>query len=245
LLGPGLFLMLWQVAATTEVIDPATLAGPLTVVATAADMIESGQLGQHLIVSLARAVSGLIIGVAVGTCLAVVAGLFRLGEDLIDSTMQVLRSLPVLGMVPLAILWFGIGEEVKVVLVAIGTTFPVYLNTHAGIRGVDRRYVELAATLGLSRAALVRRVLLPAALPGFFVGLRYAVTLEWLILVVAEQINASSGIGYLMIQARAFLRTDVIVVGLAVYGILGLVSNALVRLLERRVLRWQTGFEGT
>jgi sulfonate transport system permease protein len=159
--------------------------------------------------------------------------------------MQILRSLPILALVPLAILWFGIGEELKVILVAMGTTFPIYINTHAAIRGIDPRYVDLASTVGLSRLALVRRVILPGALPGFFVGLRFSVTIAWLVLVVSEQINASSGIGFLMIQARDFGQTDVIVVGLLVYGGLGLTSNALVRVVERRALRWRPGFQGS
>jgi sulfonate transport system permease protein len=245
LLGPVLFLGIWQGASATGLMDPETLAGPCAVARTAVDMLISGQLVEHLTVSLRRAALGLVAGVSAGTVLALIAGLFRLGEDLIDSTMQVLRSLPVLGLIPLAILWFGIGEGVKVFLVALGTAFPVYVNTHAAIRGIDPRYIELSRTVRLSRLALVRRVVLPGALPGFFVGLRFSVTLAWLILVVGEQINATSGIGFLMIQARTFGQTEVIVVGLAVYGTLGLLSNGLVRLVEWRALRWRPGFEGS
>jgi len=244
LLGPLLLLVIWQATSATGLLDPGTLASPLTVASTAADMVSSGQLLEHLGVSLRRAGLGLVAGVSVGTGLAVIAGLFRLGEDVIDGTMQILRSMPVLGLIPLAILWFGIGEEVKIILVAVGTAFPVYINTHAAIRGIDPRYVELARTVRLSKAALVRRVILPGALPGFFVGLRFSVTIAWLVLVVVEQINASSGIGFLMMQARAFNQTDVIVVGLAVYGLLGLLSNGLVRLVEGRALRWRPEFAG-
>ncbi len=244
LLGPLLLLVIWQVTSAAGFLDPGTLAGPLTVAATGADMVSSGQLLEHLGVSLRRAGLGLVAGVSAGTVLAIIAGLFRLGEDVIDGTMQILRSMPVLGLIPLAILWFGIGEEVKIILVAVGTAFPVYINTHAAIRGIDPRYVDLARTVRLSKAALVRRVVLPGALPGFFVGLRFSVTIAWLVLVVVEQINASSGIGFLMIQARAFNQTDVIVVGLAVYGLLGLLSNGLVRLVEGRALRWRPEFAG-
>jgi sulfonate transport system permease protein len=163
LLGPVVFLVSWHLASLVGLLDSATLTGPLTVVGTAADMTASGELIEHLLVSLRRATIGLVAGVSVGTVLAVLAGLFRLGEDLIDANMQMLRSLPVLGLIPLAILWFGIGEQVKVLLVAVGTAFPVYVNTHAAIRGIDPRYVELAQTVRLSRPALVRRVLLPSA----------------------------------------------------------------------------------
>jgi sulfonate transport system permease protein len=245
LIGPVLMLAAWQLASTTGLVDAQTLASPLAVAHTASRLIADGQLAEHLAVSLRRAAFGLALGVAAGLCLALLSGLFRLGEDLIDSTMQILRSLPILALVPLAILWFGIGEELKVILVAMGTTFPIYINTHAAIRGIDPRYVDLASTVGLSRLALVRRVILPGALPGFFVGLRFSVTIAWLVLVVSEQINASSGIGFLMIQARDFGQTDVIVVGLLVYGGLGLTSNALVRVVERRALRWRPGFQGS
>jgi sulfonate transport system permease protein len=245
LIGPVLLLAAWQTASTTGLVDAQSLASPLAVAHTAGRLIADGELAEHLAVSLRRAAFGLALGVAAGLCLALISGLFRLGDDLIDSTMQIMRSLPVLALIPLAILWFGIGEEVKVILVAMGTTFPIYINTHAAIRGIDPRYVDLANTVGLSRLALVRRVILPGALPGFFVGLRFSVTIAWLVLVVSEQINASSGIGFLMIQARDFGQTDVIVVGLLVYGGLGLTSNALVRAVERRALRWRPGFQGS
>jgi sulfonate transport system permease protein len=245
LLGPVLLLAVWQIASTTGLVDGQTLASPIAVAHTGSRLIADGALIEHLAVSLRRAVFGLTFGVAAGLCLALLSGLFRLGEDLIDSTLQILRSLPILALIPLAILWFGIGEEVKVILVAMGTAFPIYINTHAAIRGIDPRYVDLAITVGLSRPVLVRRVVLPGALPGFFVGLRFSVTIAWLILVVSEQINASSGIGFLMIQARDFGQTDVIVVGLLVYGALGLTSNALVRAVERRALRWRPGFQGS
>jgi len=245
LIGPVVILLLWQAAGSAGLLDPQTLASPATIAGTAGRLIASGELAEHLAVSLRRAAFGLAIGVTAGTGLALVAGLFRLADDLIDSSMQILRSLPILAIVPLAILWFGIGEEVKVVLVAMATAFPIYLNTHAAIRGLDPRYVDLAMSVQLSRTALVRQVVLPGALPGFFVGLRFAVTIAWLVLVVAEQINATSGVGFLMTQAREFGQTDVIVVGLIVYGGLGLTSNALVRLAERRALRWRPGFAGS
>jgi sulfonate transport system permease protein len=225
LIGPVLLLVVWQIASTTGLVDGQTLASPLAVAHAASRLIADGQLAEHLAVSLRRAALGLTFGVAAGLCLAILSGLFRLGEDLIDSTMQILRSLPI--------------------LVAMGTAFPIYINTHAAIRGIDPRYVDLAKTVGLSRLALVRRVVLPGALPGFFVGLRFSVTIAWLVLVVSEQINAASGIGFLMIQARDFGQTDVIVVGLLVYGCLGLTSNALVRAVERRALRWRPGFQGS
>ncbi|OHV29693.1 ABC transporter permease [Parafrankia colletiae] len=243
LLGPALLVAIWQVGSSTGWIREDVLAGPWTVLHTGYSLAADGTLGDNLVISLRRVALGLALGVTVALVLALVSGLFQLGEDLVDAPVQILRAVPILGLVPLAIVWFGIGEEVKVFLVALGTAFPVYINTFAAIRGVDGRFVELAHTVRLGRLGLIRRVVLPGALPGFLVGLRFALTISWLILVVSEQINASSGIGYLMDQARTFGQTDIIVVGLAVYGILGLLSDALVRLLERRTLVWRRGLE--
>jgi sulfonate transport system permease protein len=242
LLGPLLLVALWQLASAVGLLSPRTLAPPTAVVSTGVDLLLAGDLHRHFLVSLRRALLGLGIGVTVGSVLAVTAAVFRVAEDLIDAPMQILRALPILALVPLAILWLGIGEEVKIALVALGTTFPIYLNTHAAIRGVDPRFAELARTVGVSRLELVRRVILPGALPGFFVGLRFAVQIAWLVLVVSEQINASSGVGFLMMQAREFYRTDVIVVGLVIYGVLGLSSDLFVRWLERSVLPWRRTF---
>ena len=194
--------------------------------------------------SLARVAAGFGIGAVVGAALALVAGLSRLGEDIADAPMQMLRTLPHLALVPLFILWFGIGELPKVALVALGAAFPVYLNLFAGLRGVDPKLIEAARVFGLGRMALIRRVMLPGALPSLLVGLRYALGVSWLTLVVAEQIAASAGIGHLINDARDFLRTDIIVVGLLVYALLGLGADALVRAVERRALRWRPGNVG-
>lgn len=239
LIGPVVLLLLWQLGSATGLIAEQTLASPATTVAAAGELIGDGELQSALWVSLQRAAAGLAIGVATGLALALLSGLSRIAEDLIDGPMQILRTLPVLALVPLAILWWGIGEQVKVILIAIGTVSPIYLNVHAAIRGVDPRFVELARTVELGRLALIRRVVLPGALPGFFTGLRYSVSIAWLVLVVSEQINADAGIGFLMTQAREFGHTDVIVVGLVVYGMLGLVSDTLVRIAERRALAWR------
>jgi len=242
LIGPVALLALWQIGSATGLIPEQTLAAPSTVLSAGAGLIETGRLQEHLLVSLGRAATGLALGVTLGAVLAIVAGLFRLGEDLIDGPMQILRAIPALALVPLAIVWFGIGEEVKVFLVVFATAFPVYVNTHAAIRGLDPRFAELARTVELGKFALVRKVILPGALPGFFTGLRFATAISWLVLVVSEQINATSGIGYLMTQARSFAQTDIIVVGLVVYGLLGLISDRLVRFIEGRVLPWRRTF---
>jgi sulfonate transport system permease protein len=240
LLGPVVLVGLWFLATGAGWVDARTLASPSAVWDAAARLLETGQLQDNLLVSLQRAMTGLVIGVSVGVVLALVAGLTRVGEFLLDANLQMLRSMPILALVPLAIVWFGIGEEVKILLVSLAVMFPIYLNTHAAVRGVDSRFVDLAATVGLGRLALVRRVILPGALPGFFTGLRFSVAIAWLVLVVSEQINASSGIGYLMTQARNIGQTDVIMVGLVVYALLGLTSDTLVRFLERKALTWRS-----
>jgi sulfonate transport system permease protein len=171
--------------------------------------------------------------------LALTSGLSRTGEALIDGTVQLNRAIPTLGLIPLFILWLGIGETFKIAIIAIVVYIPVYLNTHAALSGIDHRFVELAEVQGLSRTAFIRQIVIPGALPGFFVGLRLGVTGSWLGPVVLEQINATSGLGYLMFQAQNYGQSDVILVGLLIYGVFGLISDSAVRLVERRVLSWR------
>lgn len=239
LAGVVLLIGGWQIASITGVLHPDTLAGPNTVLTTGWHLVQDHTLTTAIWVSLKRVLVGLAIGIPLGTVLALIAGLTRLGDDVVDSPLQMLRFLPIIGLQPLIVLWFGIGETAKISLIVFGVTFPIYINTYAAIRGLHTHYFELARTLGLSRLALVRRVVLPGALPGFLVGLRFATGVAWLILVFAEQINATSGIGYLMIKAQQFFQTDVIVVALAVYAVLGLLCDGLVRALERKALTWQ------
>ncbi|WBV45353.1 ABC transporter permease subunit [Pseudoroseomonas cervicalis] len=238
-LSPLVLVLLWQAASMAGLISPRTLAAPSTILVAAWELTLSGELPAHLAVSLGRVLAGLGIGLSAGVTLALVAGLSRLGEEIVDAPMQMLRTLPFLALVPLFILWFGIGETPKIALVALGAAFPVYLTLFAGIRGVDPKLAEAGRVFGLDRRGLVRHVILPGALPSALVGLRYALGSAWLSLVIAEQINASAGIGFLINDAREFLRTDIIVVGLLVYALLGLGADALVRLVERRALAWR------
>jgi sulfonate transport system permease protein len=242
---PLALVLLWQAGSSAGVISAATLASPLDVVHTGWDLAASGDLARNLAVSLRRAGVGLLLGGTAGLVLGIAAGLFRLGEELVDATMQMLRTIPFLALVPLFILWFGIGEASKVAVVAFGTAFPIYLNTYAGIRNVDDRLVESARVAGVGRWGMVREVVVPGALPSILVGLRYSLGIAVIALVVAEQINAAEGIGALMSEAREFLRTDVIVVCLVIYSLLGLAADLIVRLLERRLLAWRRSFRGT
>ncbi|MFJ2671890.1 ABC transporter permease [Streptomyces sp. NPDC087525] len=238
-LGPLLLLVLWAVGSGAGLIDARNLPAPWTIAGTAGSLVADGRLQSHLATSAQRALLGLAFGVAAGLLLAVVSGLSRLGEGLIDGPVQIKRAIPSLALIPLLILWFGIGETMKVITIALGVFVPVYIHTHNGLRTIDNRYAELAETVRLSRLQFVRHVVLPGALPGFLLGMRFAVTAAWLSLVVVEQVNATSGIGYMMELARTYGQTDIIIVGLVVYGLLGLVSDALVRLVERRTLSWR------
>jgi sulfonate transport system permease protein len=239
LASPLALLALWQLGSSLGLIPSNLLASPLHILSAAWDLTISGALPHNLLVSLRRVLFGLALGAGVGTGLALVAGLSRLGEDIVDPPMQMLRTLPFLALVPLFILWFGIDETPKIILVAFGAAFPLYVTVFAGIRGIDPKLIEAARIFGLDRRGLIREVILPGALPSTLVGLRYGIGVAWLSLVVGEQVNASAGIGYLISDARDFLRTDIIVVGLLVYAILGLIADALVRALERHALAWR------
>ncbi|MFI1675931.1 ABC transporter permease [Streptomyces sp. NPDC020607] len=242
--GPLTLLALWQVLSATGVLAGDVLASPGTVARVAGDLIENGSLQNAMGVSLQRVALGLLFGTVVGTALALVSGLFRIGEDLVDASVQMLRTVPFVGLIPLFIIWFGIGEAPKIAIITLGVSFPLYLNVYAGIRGVDAQLIEAGESLGLSRWGLVRHVILPGALPGAMTGLRYSLGISWLALVFAEQVNADAGLGFLMVQARDFLRTDVIVVCLVVYAFLGLTADFVVRTLERLLLRWRPTFTG-
>ncbi|MEV0179361.1 ABC transporter permease [Streptomyces sp. NPDC050625] len=239
LAGPVLVVVLWAVASAAGQLDPGAIPAPWTVVRTAGRLWADGTLPTDVLTSLERAAYGFLIGLTAGVALALASGLSRVGEALIDGTVQLNRAIPTLGLIPLFILWLGIGETFKIAIIAIVVYIPIYLNTHAALSGIDSRYVELAEVQGLSKFRFVRQIVVPGALPGFFVGLRLGVTGSWLGLVVLEQINATSGLGYLMFQAQNYGQSDVILVGLLIYGVFGLVSDSVVRLIERRVLAWR------
>ncbi|WP_227878908.1 ABC transporter permease subunit [Caulobacter segnis] len=232
-------LLLWELGARVGVVPPRILAAPSTVLETFWTLTASGELPKNLAVSLARAGAGLSIALVVAVTLGLISGLSRWGETLVDPLMQIKRTIPSLALTPLFIVWFGIGETPKIALIAVAATFPLYLNLFSGIRSVDVRLVEAARSFGLRGWSLVREVILPGALPSFFVGLRYALGVSVLVLVISEQINAQAGLGYLVNNARDFMRTDIIVVCLVVYALLGLGADTLVRTLERKALAWR------
>ena len=242
LLGPFLLILFWSTGSAAGLIDPRVLPAPWTTAATAWELIRDGHLQDNLAVSAVRAAEGFAWGVGAGVLVALISGLSQLGGYVFDGLVQIKRAIPTLALIPLVILWFGIGETMKVTVIAFSVFVPIYIQTHAALRGIDVKYLELAETVDLSRWAFIRDVVLPGALPGFLTGLRFGVLGAWLALVVVEQLNATSGIGYMINLARTYAQSDVILVGLVVYALLGLASNAAVSLAEARLLTWRRTF---
>jgi len=246
LISPVVLLLLWQGESKLGIVSTQKLPPPTEVWSTAILLITTnspayGTLQGAMLVSLERVAIGFGCGAAAGIGLAMITGLSRIGEHAVDPHMQMLRTLPLFGLIPVFIVWFGIGELPKVLLITIGTAVPLYVNTFAGIRSVDGKLAEVGQVLHLRRPELIWHVVLPGALPQMFVGLRLSLGAAWLSLVVAEQINANAGLGFMINQAEQFDRNDVIFVCLLVYCILGLLTDAVVRLLERRALAWRRG----
>jgi sulfonate transport system permease protein len=202
----------------------------------------TGELLRHLGISAARAFAGLAVGGSLGFVLGVANGYWALAHRLLDTTLQMVRNIPHLALIPMVIIWFGLGEEAKVFLVSLGVFFPIYVNTLHGVRSIDPALIEMARVFRLSRRELFLRVILPGAIPSVLVGLRFALGFMWLTLIVAETIGADSGIGYLAMNAREFMRTDVVVASIVVYALLGKWADATARFLERRWLRWQAPY---
>ena len=242
--SPVALVALWQAGSSAGIIPAAKLAAPSTIFTALWTLAASGDLWRDIAVSLSRVAAGFALGTTLGVVLALVVGLWRVGDLVFDSPLQMLRTLPYLGMTPLLILWFGIGEAPKIALVAFATLFPVYLTLLGGIRAVDPKLIEAARVFGLGRLEIIRHVILPSALAPALVGLRYALGAACLSLVVGEQINADRGIGFMIMDARDFLRTDVIVVGLLLYAALGLATDAIVRAIEKRALAWRPATRG-
>jgi sulfonate transport system permease protein len=238
-LGPFLLILYWSVLSLTGFLDNRVLPAPWTAVTTAIELIRDGRLQDNLAISAWRAAQGLCFGVLAGVVLALMSGLSLLGGYVIDGLVQLKRGIPVLALIPFMILWFGVGEPMKVTVIAVTVFAPIYIHTHSALRAIDIKQVELAETLGLGRWAFIRHVVLPGALPGMLIGLRFGVTAAWLALVVVEQLNATSGIGYMITLARNYAQTDVMLVGLVVYALLGLASDAAVRVVQRRALIWR------
>ncbi len=241
-LVPVAIIALWQLGCSVGWISSRIMPSPADVASAFWTATISGQLPEDVLVSAARAFAGLLVGGSIGFLLGIANGVSKLSEQLTDTTLQMLRTIPHLAMIPLVILWFGIGEESKLFLTSLGVLFPVYLNTYHGVRNVDRDLIEMGKVYGMSGWTLFRKVIFPGALPSIFVGLRYALGIMWLTLIVSESIAASSGIGHMANNAREFMMTDVVVLALVIYAVLGKLADVVARALERQTLKWNPAY---
>lgn len=239
LIGPALVIAYWTTGSATDFIDPRVFPAPWDVVKTAAQLWQQGRLQGDIAISILRMAEGTVLGVALGVFLALISGLSLLGGYIFDGIIQIKRALPVVALIPFFILWFGIGEVMKVTVIALVAFLPVYVQVHDALRSIDLRYVELAETLRLNQTRFLRHIVLPAALPGILLGLRYGVLGALLGLVVVEEVNSTNGIGHMVDLARTYAQTDVMMVGLVLYALLGVGSDRLVRQLQRRLLGWR------
>ena len=235
-------VLLWEAAARLGWLSSRILPAPGAVLEAAWTLARSGELWEHVRVSALRALVGLAVGAGAGLALGLLNGLSRTAETLLDTTLQMLRNIPVLALIPLVILWFGIDEMAKLALLALGVFFPMYINTLHGLRAVDPALIEMGRSYGLRGWALFRQVILPGALPSMLVGLRFSLGLVWVILIVTETISARSGIGYMTMNAREFLQTDIVLLGIVLYALLGKGADLVARGLERRLLRWNPAY---
>jgi sulfonate transport system permease protein len=240
---PVAILVIWEVLAEAGVLGPTYAPAPTAIARTAANLWQQGVLGPDLAISMRRAAIGFALGLGVGILTGVTGALLTSGEHLFNGIVQILNTIPILAILPVMIVWFGINELPKVLIIAFGAFVPMYLNLFAAIRGIDQRLVEMARTTGARRWRLVTRVIFPGAMPGFLVGLRFSLAYSILGLVAAETVNANSGIGFLITNGQTYLQTNQVFVGLVIYSILGLLADQFVRFLQRVLLRWRPSFE--
>lgn len=241
-LAPVAFLLLWEAASRAGLISAQVLPAPSSVAATGWKLILNGSLFEHLGASLARAAAGFVIGGGVGFALGILVGFSRLAEAILDRSIQMIRAIPFLAMLPLVIVWFGVDEAGKIFMVSLAVMFPIYINTVLGIRQVDPKLLELGRVTGLSWRETIKRIILPGAMPSILTGVRYALAVAWLALVIAETIATTRGIGFLAMDAREFLQTNVIVLTILIYAAIGVGADSLARLLERKLLSWHPNY---
>jgi sulfonate transport system permease protein len=240
---PLAVLGFWQAGSASGLISDRLLPPPTDIAAAAVRLTFSGELLQNAEASTVRAFAGLFVGGAIGFALGLANGLSATSERITDTSLQMVRNIPNLALIPLVILWFGIGEGAKLFLVALGVLFPIYINTFQGVRTVDPQLIEMGRIYGMSKASLFRKIILPGALPSIFVGLRYALGIMWLTLIVAETIAASSGLGHMAMEAREFMAIDVVLLAILIYALLGKLADVATRLLERRMLAWHPAYQ--
>ena len=242
-LFPIFLITLWQLAVQFGWLSTRILPAPTTVISAAIKLGQSGELATHFKISASRALTGFAIGGSIGFIFGLVNGLFRVSEKIFDTTLQMWRNIPNLALIPLVILWFGIGEEAKLFLVSSGVLFPIYINTFHGIRSIDSGLIEMGKVYGLNPAELFWNIILPGALPSILVGVRFSLGIMWLSLIVAETIAADSGIGYMATSAREFMQTDVVVFSILIYASFGKLADVIVRTLEGVCLNWHPNYQ--
>jgi sulfonate transport system permease protein len=240
---PILLILLWQVLSSLGWIPPRQMPSPVSVIQAGIQLALSGELVRNVWISTSRAAVGFAIGAGLGFALGLLNGVSSTSEKFLDTTLQMIRNIPHLAMIPLVILWFGIGEEAKLFLVALGVFFPIYINTFHGIRSVDIGLLEMGKVYGLKPLEQFWQILLPGALPSVLVGVRYALGFMWLTLIVAETIAADSGIGYMAMNAREFMQTDVVVFSILVYALLGKLADVISKFLETHCLQWHPSYQ--
>jgi sulfonate transport system permease protein len=240
---PLAIVLIWQIACEAGLVPARVLPAPSEVALAGWKLSLSGELARNIWVSFWRAAAGFVIGGGIGFAFGLANGLSELSNKLTDTTLQMVRNVPHLALIPLVILWFGIDESAKLFLVALGVFFPIYLNTLHGIRSVDPQLIEMGRTYGMSDRELFRRVIFPGALPSIFVGVRFALGIMWLTLIVAETIAASSGLGYMAMQAREFMQIDVVLLSILIYALLGKLADSASRVFERLTLSWHPAFQ--
>ncbi|MDZ4876620.1 MAG: putative aliphatic sulfonates transport permease protein SsuC [Chroococcidiopsis cubana SAG 39.79] len=242
---PIVLIIVWQILVKSGWLSTRVLPAPTDVLAAGIRLAQSGELWRNLLISTMRAAIGFLLGGSIGFVLGLLNGLARPAEEFLDTSVQMIRNIPHLALIPLVILWFGIGEEAKIFLVALGVFFPIYLNTFHGVRSVDPELIEMSKSYGLHGWSLFRRVIFPGALSSILVGVRYALGIMWLTLIVAETITLDSGVGYMAMNAREFMQTDVVVLSILLYALLGKLADVATRILEKKWLKWNPNYQPT
>lgn len=241
---PVVVLIIWQLAGVFDLVSKTVLPTPLDIFLAFQELIKTGELFGHLSISVFRAAAGFFIGGSLGIILGTIVGFSTRSEQYLDPSVQMLRTVPHLAVAPLFVLWFGFGETSKVLLIADGAFFPLYVNAFLGIRGVDSKLFDVARVLEFSKRKLITKLILPAALPNLLLGARLSLGVAWVSLVVAELMGSTEGIGYMIMDARQFSNTDIVFVGIIIFAFVGKFSDSLVRLLEVKFLRWRDNFKG-
>ncbi|MGX9133503.1 ABC transporter permease [Rummeliibacillus sp. JY-2-4R] len=241
---PVLILVLWQYAGTAGLILPTVLPTPLAILTSFYELTISGELAENLQISIMRALGGFLLGGGLGLLFGILIGFSKKAESYLDPTLQMLRTVPHLAVTPLFILWFGFDELSKVLLIALGAFFPIYINTFLGIRSVDAKLFDVARVLEFNWYSQITRLILPAALPNILLGVRLSLGIAWLGLVVAELMGSSAGVGYMIMDARQFSQTEKVFVGIIIFAVVGKLTDSLVRFFEQKLLKWRSSFQG-